>query len=398
MSPTTLFDAPLRCEDASNDHKEFDMKKRIALFCFALASLISLAAPHISTAADPIYIGLSAPFSKEYAEYGVSLEQGVRLGIEAVNAQGGIDGRSLELLPGDSEGDPNIAKRVARKMTEDQRVVAVIGDFASSSSMAAQPFFHRAEMVQISPTSSHPSFAPGSPFSFSLPGTDELLSTFMARAVVEKLQKKNVAVLYLNNDWGVAAQQIFTAEVKRLGGNIVASEGFLDHTTDFLPILEKLRAAQPEALYLFTQLPDGKMILQQRAQIGWEDVVIMGYVDFYSPTIFELEPAARRNLYTSSLGFFPDSPRAEVQAFVKAFKEKYQQPPTQEAALAYDALNLIVEAMKQAGTDRKAIRDALANIHDFPGVTGIIHFDQGGNVIKEYPILQVKETDFALIK
>ncbi|GAK52940.1 branched-chain amino acid transport system substrate-binding protein [Candidatus Moduliflexus flocculans] len=374
------------------------MKKQIALLCIVLASLASLAAPCAAIAADSIYIGLSAPFSKEYAEYGVSFEQGAQLASDTVNAQGGVDGRSLELVTGDSEGEPNIAKRVARKMTEDQRIVAVIGDFASSCSMAAQPFFHRAEMVQISPTSSHPSFAPGSPFSFSLPGTDELLSRFMARAVVEKLQKKNVAVLYLNNDWGVAAQQIFADEVKHLGGTVVAAEGFLDHTTDFIPILEKLRAAQPDALYLFTQLPDGKIILNQRAQIGWDDVTIMGYVDFYSPTIFELEPAARRNLYTSSLGFFPDSPRPEVQSFVKAFKEKYQLPPTQEAALAYDALNLIAEAIKQAGTDRKAIREAMAKIKDFPGVTGIIRFDQGGNVVKDYPILQVRETDFALIE
>lgn len=375
------------------------MKKRRALFWIVLAGMIGCwIYPLVTTAAEPIYIGLSAPFSKEYAEYGVSFEKGVKLALETINAAGGLQGRPLEIVISDSEGEPNIAKRVARKLTEDARIVAVIGDFTSSCSMAAQPFFHRAGMVQISPTSSHPSFAPGSPFSFSLPGTDELLSTFMARAVVEKLQKKKAAVLYLNNDWGVAAQNIFAAEVKRLGGEIAAVEGFLDHTTDFLPVLEKLRAAQPDLLYLFTQLPDGKLILSQRQQIGWDDVYVMGYVDFYSPTIFELETDARRNLYTSSLGFFPTSPRPEVQTFVKTFETKYQEPPTQEAALAYDALNLIAAAIKQAGTDRKAIRDALANLKDFPGVTGIMSFDQGGNVVKEYPVLQVREKDFALVE
>ncbi|GAK55128.1 branched chain amino acid ABC transporter substrate-binding protein [Candidatus Vecturithrix granuli] len=375
------------------------MKKRNALFCIVLAGMIGCwIYPHVTAAVEPIYVGVSAPFSKEYAEYGVSFEKGIRLALETINAAGGLQGQPLELVVGDSEGDPNIAKRVARKLTEDTRIVAVIGDFASSCSMAAQPFFHRTGMVQISPTSSHPSFAPGSPFSFSLPGTDELLSTFMARAVVEKLQKKKVAVLYLNNDWGVAAQNIFITEVKRLGGEIVAVESFLDQSTDFLPVLEKLRAAQPDLLYLFTQLPDGKMILTQRQQIGWDDVFVMGYVDFYSPTIFELDAGARRNLYTSSLGFFPMSPRPEVQTFVNNFETKYQEPPTQEAALAYDALNLIAAAIKQAGTDHKAIRDALANLKDFPGVTGIMSFDQDGNVVKEYPILQVREKDFALVE
>jgi hypothetical protein len=142
----------------------------------------------VSAAAEPIYLGLSAPMTEKYAEYGDSFEKGLDLGIGWINDAGGLQGRPVELIIGDSQGDANVAKRVARKFAEDPRIVAVIGDFASSCSMAAQPYYHRAGLVQISPTSSHPSFAAGSPFSFSLPGTDELLSTFMARAVVEKLQ------------------------------------------------------------------------------------------------------------------------------------------------------------------------------------------------------------------
>ena len=349
-----------------------------------------------SAAAEPIYLGLSAPMTEKYAEYGDSFEKGLDLGIGWINDAGGLQGRPVELAIGDSQGDASVARRVARKFAEDSRIVAVIGDFASSCSMAAQPYYHRAGLVQISPTSSHPSFAAGSPFSFSLPGTDELLSTFMARAVVEKLQKKKVAVLYLNNDWGIAAQNIFVNEAKRLGGSIVASEGFWEKTTDFQPLLAKMRAAQPELLYLFTQLPDGEAILKQRAQMGWDDVFVMGYVDFYAPKIFDWGEQAIKNLYTSSLGFFPDAPRPEVQKFVKGYTAKYQQPPTQEAALAYDALNLIAQAVKQAGPDRKAIRDALANVKDFPGVTGMMSFDQNRNVVKEYPLLEVKDGKFVL--
>ncbi len=375
------------------------MKKLMLTWCVVFASVLGAwGNSQFIAAAEPIYLGLSAPLTKEYAEYGMSFKQGIDLALAEINQAGGLHGQPVELIVGDSEGDANMAKRVARKLTGDQRIVAVIGDFASSCSMAAQPFYQHAEMVQISPTSSHPSFAPGSPFSFSLPGTDELLSTFMAHAVVEKLHKKKVAVLYLNNDWGIVAQNIFAKEVERLGGQVVAAEGFLDQTTDFVPVLEKLRAAQPELLYLFTQLPDGEMILKQRQQIGWDDVAVMGYVDFYSPTIFELEPAARRQLYTSSLGYFPASPRPEVQTFVKAFEAQYQQPPTQEAALAYDALKLLAAAITQAGPERKAIRAALADLKDFPGVTGRISFDQKGNVIKEYPILQVNDQDFTLVE
>ena len=121
--------------------------------------------------AEPIYIALSAPLTGTYAEYGQNFKKAMTLGLEWINADGGINGRPIELVIGDSKGDPKESAALAQKFTSDKRIVAELGDFTSTSCLAAQPIYQRAGMVQPSPTSSHPSFAPGSPWSFGIIGT-----------------------------------------------------------------------------------------------------------------------------------------------------------------------------------------------------------------------------------
>ena len=139
--------------------------------------------------AEPIYIALSAPLTGTYAEYGQNFKKAMTLGIEWINADGGINGRPIELVIGDSKGDPKESAALAQKFTSDKRIVAELGDFTSTCCLAAQPIYQRAGMVQLSPTSSHPSFAPGSPWSFGIIGTQAGEGPFMARYAVETLGK-----------------------------------------------------------------------------------------------------------------------------------------------------------------------------------------------------------------
>jgi branched-chain amino acid transport system substrate-binding protein len=346
-------------------------------------------------AQEPIYIALSAPITGNYAEYGLNFTRAITLAIDEINGAGGIDGRPVELVIGDSKGVPKESATLAQKFVSDSRIVAQLGDFTSTCSLAAQPIYHRAGMVQLTPTSTHPDFAPGSPYSFSIAGKQTEEGPFMARFAVETLGKTRIAFLYVNNDWGIAMRDHFIAEVNRLGAEMVAAEAYFDGTTDFTAILTKFQALKPELLYLASMYNDGALICKQRQRLGWHDVTVMGAGSLYSPKFLELGEDAVEGVFTSCV-FFPEEDRPEVQTFVQGFQERYQQTPNVFAAVAYDAMNLLAYAIEQAGTDRQAIRDALAQVQNFPGVTGKITFSEVGDVVKEYRKMVVKDGKFQL--
>lgn len=369
------------------------MKKHTRLLLMILLCLVMFSGT--SHAQEPIYIALSAPITGDLKEAGISFKNGIELALGWINEAGGINGRSLELIVGDSQGDAQQAKRLARKFADDPRIVAVIGEATSGASMAAQPIYHRAQVVQLSPTAAHPSFASGSPYSFGINSTTEEEPPFIARVVVNRLGKKKLAMLYVNNDWGITAHKFFVEEAQRLGAEIVAEEAYLEKTTDFTPFLEKLRAAAPELLHFVSFTQEAGLILKQRQQIGWNDVMMIGTIGIYSPQVLEQGGTAAENLLVPAV-FFPQDPQPEVQRFVKGYKEWYNNTPGVFAAQAYDAMNILAEALKKAGTDRQAIRDALAKIENFPGVTGNLTFGQYGTPLRDYGLLQVKNGEFVL--
>ncbi|MDM8550256.1 ABC transporter substrate-binding protein [Desulfobacterales bacterium HSG2] len=369
------------------------MKKRMEIvFVTLMCSLLCSASPE---AKEPIHIGLSAPMTGQYAGYVDSFKKAIDLAIETINKSGGIDGRPIELIVMDSQGDQKIAKRIARKFAEDKRIIAEIGDLTSTCCMAASTTYQRAGLLQLSPTASHPSFAPGSPFSFSVAMTQETIGPIMARNVVKKLNKKRLGVLYLNTDWGVAVQKFFTEAAKGLGAEIVALEYYLEGVTDFKPVLEKLKASNPDILFTILLYRDGVAVSKQRQEIGWNDVAMAGTSALYTRELLELGGDAVENLYTFAT-FFPKDPRTEVQDFVKGYQARYETSADLFAARAYDAMNLLTKAIIKGGTDRKAVRDALAATKDFPGTTGKITFDRHGNVVKEVVLLQVRNGEFVL--
>lgn len=360
-----------------------------------MLSLVLPPAGQQAAADEAIYIAISAPITGNYAEYGLNFKRAMTLALDRVNAKGGINGRQVEIVLGDSKGAPKESATLAQKFVSDDRIVAQLGDFTSTCSLAAQPIYQRAGMVQLTPTSTHPDFAPGSPYSFSIAGKQTEEGPFMARFAIEDLKKKKIAFLYVNNDWGIAMREHFIREAEKLGATVVAEEAYFDGTTDFTAILTKFRALEPELLYLTSMYNEGALINKQRQKLGWDAVTVMGAGSLYSPKFMELGGDSVENVFTSCV-FFPDEPRQEVQDFVKGFEERYEQTPNVFAAVAYDAMNLLLHAIEQAGTDREAIRQALMDIEDFPGVTGKITFSKDGDVVKEYRKMYVKDGKFQL--
>ncbi len=339
-----------------------------------------------------IYIALTAPITGDYAEYGNNFKKSVEMGMDLINQNGGILGKQLKVIVGDSKGDPKESSTLAQKFISDDKIVAEIGDFTSTCCLAAQPIYDQVGMVQLSPTSSHPDFAKGSKYSFGIIGTQAGEGPFMA-LMTNELGFKKVAVLYVNNDWGIVTNKYYSNALKEYGIEVVDREFYFDGERDFTAVLTKLKNSNPDMLFIASMYNDGALINKQREKLGW-DVPVLGPGSLYSPKLIELGGEAVEGLYTTVV-FHPKNPKPEIQAFVSEFVKRYETTPNMFAAVAFDAINLLADAIERAGsTDREAIREAIAATKDFPGVTGKITFTEVGDVMKEYTRVQVKNGEF----
>lgn len=369
--------------------------KTIIISMFILFLAIPLPLGSKGYGAEPIYIGLMAPMTGDYAEYGMFFKEGIGLAAEEINKAGGIHGRPIEITVGDSKADPKEAVLVAQKFVANSKILAAIGDFTSSCAMAAAPIYEEAKMVEFSPTSSHPDFSKKGKFMFRNTPTQEYEAPFLARWAVKDLGKKRVATIYIKNDWGLSTNKYFVETAKSLGAEVLTQEAFLPGEKDYAAILTKIKNENPELLYIGAMYAETALIATQMKKMRFQPVM-MGCTAIYSPKLLELAGDAVEGLLANAL-FFPEFDRPEVKKFHKGFVEKYKKEPNSFAAIAYDAMNVLANAIKIAGPDREKIRDALAATKNFPGATGAATF-VGGDVVKEYGKIWVKNGKWAVYK
>lgn len=344
---------------------------------------------------DTIHVALSAPITGDWSEFGINFQRSVTLAIEQLNAEGGILGRQVRLSVGDTQGNPQQAATLAQQWTSDPTIVAQIGPFASGPSMAAQPIYDSAGMVQLSPTASHTEYAGGSRWSFGIVGTQADEGPFNADYAYNQIGIRNIAILHLNNDWGIDTAEYFSRAFEELGGNVTRTEFYFDGESDFTAVLSSLRESGADGLFIASFYNDGAAINIQKSRLGW-DVPVLGPTSLYSPQLIELGGDAVEGLYTGT-GFFTPDPDPVVQAYVSAFEEAYGALPNFHAALAYDAMMLLADAIERAGsTEREAIRTALAETTDFPGLTGSITFTPSGDAVKGYRMLTIRDGEFVI--
>ena len=353
---------------------------------------------HISPAAaaqDTVKIGLSAPLTGDWAEYGNDFKRSVTMVMDRINRMGGIHGKRVVLEIADSRGDPKESVLIAEKFVADPDIIAEIGDFSSSSCMAAAPIYERANMTQLSPTSSHMGFTKKGQNMFRVVATQGYEGPYNARWAVQGLGKKKMATIYINNDWGVDANKYFTQEAKKLGAEIVAEEAFTPGEKDFTAILSKLKRLKPELIYLPTFYADAAAILNQAKRIRFNPVVLANSSLFSQKTI-DLGGNAVEGILIPA-NYFSADPRPAAQEFTREYQALYGAVPNQFAALAYDAANLMVAALQKAGIDDRAkVKDALVALQGFQGATGSISYANSHDPEKELVKITIKDGKWVL--
>jgi branched-chain amino acid transport system substrate-binding protein len=348
-----------------------------------------------SAAQDVVKIGLSAPLTGDWAEYGNDFKRSVTMVVDRVNRMGGIHGKRIELVISDSRGDPKESVLIAEKFVGDPDVIAEIGDFSSSSCMAAAPIYEKADMTQLSPTSSHMDFTKKGRNMFRVVATQGYEGPYNARWAVKDLGKKRLATIYINNDWGVDANKYFTQEARKLGAEIVAEEAFVPGEKDFTAILTKLKGLKPELIYLPTFYADAAAILNQAKRMRFEPVV-MANSSLFSQKTIELGGDAVEGIIIPA-NYFSADPRPAAQEFTREYEAHYNAVPNQFAALAYDAANLMVAALHKVGVDdRSKVKDGLESLRGFQGATGSISYANGHDPEKELVRITIKNGEWVL--
>jgi branched-chain amino acid transport system substrate-binding protein len=350
--------------------------------------------------ADEALVGFFGPLSGDNAQYGQTFRNAIELYVEGLNAEGGVDGRTVVIRAEDDRAVPQEAANIAQNFAASRRMLATVGSFSSAASMAAAPILEDAGMVQVSPTSSHPDFTGIGEHMFRIVTTQDVEGPLNAQFVEDQFSPDSVAVIYRQDDWGASASEFFIEEADEIGMDVALSEAVVPGTKDLRPLVTSLNSSDAEVLYLALFYADAATLAQQMQQAGLEIPVVTNS-SLFNPQLIELAGDAVEGFYVPS-NFSPNSDRPVVREFVSAFEEKTGNVPDQFAALAYDAIGVLTAGMQEAAASgeltRASIQTALSNLEEYNGVTGVLTFDDQGNALRESMTwLRIQDGDFQVV-
>lgn len=364
----------------------------------AVAAVMASAGGAAAQDAETVKFGFFGPFSGQFSANGQRFREAARLFVEQTNAAGGIAGRELVVEFEDDRGDPLQAANIANRFVSDEDMVAAIGSFTSTASIAAGEVFGEAGMPQVSPTSSHPDFTKISECQFRMPNTQDNVAVLNADMIVNKLGAETVAIPYFQDDWGIFVGEATEAEVEKLGGEVVLREAMTPQARDFRSMITKIRALDPDAIFIASHYQPSAIFMQQLRQAGL-DMPVAGADPLYNPEFVRLAGDAAEGLVTTTY-FFPTDPRNED--FVEAYREKYDRAPDLWAAFAYDAIQITAAAAAdviESGEPltRAALCEAIDALPPFEGVTGVTEFVDG-TPEKPMTLLTIRDGEYALLE
>ncbi len=356
--------------------------------------------PSTATARDKdkdkdIVIGHFGSVTGGTATFGISTDEGIRLAAGQINAQGGVLGRKVRIVTSDDQSKPEEAVTAVQKLINQDHVVALLGEVASSRSLAAAPIAQRQHIPMLSPASTNPRVTQVGDYIFRACFIDPFQGAAMANYALNELKLKRFAVLFdVKNDYSVGLREFFINTVKKAGGQIVGDESYGEGDIDFKAQLTKLKAADPQAIYVPGYYTEVGLICRQAKELGI-GAPLMGGDGWDSDKTFAIGGDAVNGCYFSN-HYSADEDRPEVKQFVSAYREKYNgKVPDAMAILGYDAMRLMADAMERAGSTKgKAVRDALAATKNFPGASGTITMDKDRNAQKPIVILKIENGKF----
>jgi len=360
---------------------------------------------------DELVVGVYGSLTGNDATFGQSTKNGVALAVDELekNAQGKVGGLKLRTVVEDDQGRPEEAATVVKKLISQDQVISVLGEVASSRSLAAAPVCQAAGVPMISPSSTNPKVTEVGDFIFRMCFIDPFQGTVMAKFAANDLKLHKVAIFKdIRNDYSVGLAQFFTEAFTQLGGTVVVEQAYSAGDQDFRAQLTAIKAKNPEAIYLPGYYTEAGLIARQARELGIT-VPILGGDGWESDQLLQIGGEALNGCFYSN-HFAVDNPDPRLQGFLSRYRSKFGNDPDAIGGLAYDAANVLIQSLtklaeqdpevfkglssSKAGTDArreatKKLRDLIATTTNYPGVTGTITLDEHRNASKPAVVLAI---------
>jgi branched-chain amino acid transport system substrate-binding protein len=339
----------------------------------------------------PILVGHYASMTGSEATFGQSTDNGIRLALKERNAAGGVKGRQIEVITYDDQGKPQEAGTAVTRLITDDHVVAVLGEVASSLSLAGGAVAQQYGVPMVTPSSTNPAVTRGKDMVSRVCFIDPFQGYVGAKFARENLDADAAAILYDQQQaYSTGLADEFKKHFVEMGGTITTEQEYNGGDSDLSAQLTTIRSSAPDVIYIPGYYTDVGNIAIQARRLGIE-VPLLGGDGWDSSQLTAIGGEAIEGSYYSN-HYAPDQPSEEVKQFVDKYQAEYGVVPDGLAALGYDAANLLFEAMERADSlDGKALAAAIAATKDFRGVTGVISMDENRDAQKPAVIVQIKD-------
>ena len=381
------------------------------LFVVSLLVLGLVFSPMGWAKTKPIKIGINAPITGDIPKVGEGTKFAARMWLEDIQAAGGLEvgGKKypVELVIEDNESKAESAVKVSTKMITEDEVLAIVGPQSSKQAVPAGEVANNYETPMISPWSTNPDTTKDRPYVFRGCFLDPFQGPVLANFIKEEFGFTKAAVLYdVASDYPKGLAEFFKAAWEKLHGpgSVVAFESFTTKDTDFSSQLTKIKMSEAEVLFTPQYYNEVALIVQQAHQLGYK-APIVGSDSWGSAETVELCGQDCYGLFFST-HYAAAGATGATKAFIDRYNEKHGYVPDDVAALTWDSLRIVEQAIQSYGNitgklkkDRQGIRDALAKVKEFDGITGKMTFTEDGDPIKCAVIVKISETgDFEFYK
>jgi len=344
---------------------------------------------------EVIKIGAILPLTGDAAQYGEWGKNGISLAVDEINSKGGINGSKIEVIYEDDAAVPKKGVAAVNKLINIDKVKVLIGPIPSTVTLAIAPICEKSKVVIMS-SSSSPAITPVGDYIFRNWPSDDFEGASMARYANEKNFNK-IAVLHINNEYGLGIADVFKKEYSKLGGEILITETYMQGSSDMRAQLIKIKHYNPNAIYLVGHAKENGHVVKQARDLNIQ-AQILGTVGIEGPDLLNIADEKAEGLVYTAPAFDPDNPDPIVRGYQKAYMDKFGKKSEIFAATTYDATKIMALMIEKYSYDPDRIKDGLYKLENYPGVSGITTFDENGDVIKTVMFKTVKDKQFVPIK
>jgi branched-chain amino acid transport system substrate-binding protein len=382
------------------------MKKRWFMLATAMLSLVLIGCPPKpesngatggGDAGGEIVIGEYGSLTGGQATFGQSTHNGIMLAVDEINQAGGVNNRKLRIITEDDQSKAEEAANAVTKLISQNNVIAVLGEVASSSSLAAAPICQANKVPMITPSSTNERVTQVGDYIFRMCFIDPYQGEAMANYLGKQAGMKTAAVLVdVKSDYSTGLAANFEKTFVANGGRIVGRASYAQGDSDFRSQLTSIKATNPEVIFVPGYYNDIGQIAIQARDLGITQP-LAGGDGWESPKLIEIGGKALEGCFYSN-HYHVDDPAPAVREFVQKYEERYGAKPDSLAALGYDSAKVLADAIKRAGTtDGPKLRDAIAATKGFVGVTGTINLGPDRDPIgKKLVVLEIKNGELML--